>query len=135
MMHRIRPWTVSLRPGAGRRGFYMIGLLLALVIIFILAGNQYYGSSNLNQVPQAQLYIQRSTDTLCTTNRLAIRTDIAGMLALDGVLPTEEQLAIKLYSKLCPERAAFQITERGEVFCETHAPAPEGTKIVRTVKP
>lgn len=134
-MNRIHTLTRSLRPGAGRRGFYMIGLLLALAIIFILAGNQYFGAGNANQTPQAMMYIERSTGTACTSNRNIARTDVAAMLALDGALPSEEQLVIKLYSKLCPDRAAYQIDEFGGIYCETHAPAPEGTKIIRTVKP
>jgi hypothetical protein len=124
-----------LRLRAGERGFYLIGLLMALAIVFILVGKQYYGTSNINSVPQAQYQIQKSTDTVCLTNRGAVRTDVTTLLAMNGTMPSETELANRLYGKLCPEGGAYQIDDRGNVYCELHAPAPEGTNVVATVRP
>lgn len=121
----------SFRPRHDERGFYLIGLLMVLVIIAILVGgNPFGGGSTTSQMQQAKISIDRANNGVCAGNRSTVRTELIQWMALDGRLPSEEELNRRLYSKLCPDGGTYEIDAKQNIFCTDHEPAPEGLEII-----
>ena len=115
---------------AGRwRGFYLVGLLIVLVIILILTYKELKPEEKAAQVTQAQVYIDRSRDVLCESNRAAIaqnltmwRIDHAGETASIDVLRRAD-----FNIPVCPKGGVYTISPDGsQVYCSVHFPPPAG---------
>ncbi len=103
------------------RGFYIISLLLALVIIFILSGG-YFSRDKKSQVSHYQTNIDRSKKTACIANRITFETNIQVWQTVHiGEKPTIEKLKTARYSvPTCPAGGTYTIDEQGSVHCSVH---------------
>jgi len=110
-----------------RRGYYLIGLLIVLAIIAYLTYRQLKPEEKAAQVTQAQVYIDRSRDTLCESNRLAIGQNLTmwrvdhptETLSLDGMRQANFSIPT------CPKGGVYTISPDGsQVYCSVHFPAP-----------
>lgn len=132
------------------RGFYLIGLLLALVIIMILAGRNYQSASGTGQGSgggvtslltdpiQAQVTevqvgnnrIDNTRDFACDTNRTQLGTELT-MLSMSGggVLPDPAFVSQKLNYIHCTGKGRLQYDDDGKTYCTEHAPAPQGLTV------
>ena len=119
-----------IRPTQGRRGFYMIGLLMVLAIILILTGEGYF-KKNAQGITQAQLYTDRSRDSACAINRNQLKTKISMDIVNNmGQVPSKYTLQAKYAnnSTKCPGEGVFSVDGQGAIYCSEHAP-PEGIDV------
>ena len=72
-------WT-RFSPAAGRRGFYLIGVLIVLVIIMVVVMKGPMSRDPVSKVTTAQTQIDRSRVSTCMLNRNAIKTDLTRLL-------------------------------------------------------
>ena len=125
----------SLNPGRRRRGFYLIGMLIALAIIFILMGRGYFFKEaspmkGVEQAMQAEAYIDRSQVSACLANRNTLKAELTTMsINNGGPLPGIHAMRAKLGPKICPDKGTLQLDDRGNVYCTLHEPAPEGVQV------
>ena len=105
------------------RGFYIIGLLIVLAIIFILYGKQLLPDK---QGPGALTYIDRSKGSACMVNRTTLGTTIAAwQISHPGQKPTIEAMAGSGSSvPNCPQGGTYSIGDDGTVYCSKHFPPP-----------
>jgi competence protein ComGC len=109
-----------------KRGFYMIGILIALVIIMILTYNQLApGPGSDASSPQQQ--IDKGERAACSANRQTLRTRIASW----KINHTNETISIEAMEKSgvnvpqCPAGGEITIDPEGNVFCSIHAPVSD----------
>jgi len=103
-----------------RRGFTFIGLLIVLVIIMILVGNQ-MGGTNGNPSLQ-KITVDRSKNAACLANRTTIVTQF-NMWAIDnpGRVPTVKDLEDgRINVPRCPEGGEYTILQNGGIHCTKH---------------
>lgn len=108
-----------------QRGYTIISLLLALVIILILVGN-YMGPDKEKQKTWAQTNIDRSKDVTCAANRTQITTQLS-MFQINhpGKNVTIESMQAANYSiPTCPSGGKYSIGDKNEIYCSIHAPDP-----------
>lgn len=133
------------------RGFYLIGLLMAIVIIMILAGRNYQSASGTGagstadsaasllldplaatagQIQDGNNRIDQTKALGCSTNRTQAATELT-MLTVGnmGELPSPEIVHNKAGHIGCPEGGKFQYDEMSRVYCTKHSPAPAGVQI------
>lgn len=106
----------------GQRGFYLIGLLMVLVIMLILAGNQVGKKAQNVKRP-----ISKSKEAACSLNRSAFLTNVRmWSMSHMGEKPTRENLerdGVQIPG--CPEGGNWTLSQDGQtVYCSIHAPAP-----------
>lgn len=108
----------------------MLGVLMALVIIFILYGQSYFKQNATTGKTQAETYIDRGKGAACSIDRSQLKNDIAGaVINNSGQLPSIKILVRKFGAKSCPGEGVFQLDDRGNVYCTDHAPAPESVSV------
>lgn len=103
------------------KGFYLIGLLIALLIIMILAGYQLGGDKKEN-IPPAKTQIDRGKSAACMANRRTLETQIQmWMIQHPGETPTKEKLEqARISIPRCPAGGTYSITPDGKVVCSVH---------------
>ncbi len=111
-----------------RRGFYMIGVLIVVVIILILTWNQ-LGPDPTTGVTTAQRQIDKSEVAACTANRQTLRTHIAtwkiNHMGEDLTVQNMQESGVVIPK--CPAGGEITIDADGNVYCSKHAPQSEGT--------
>ena len=114
---RLKMFTKQMK----NKGFYLIGLLIALVIIMILVGYQMGGNKKEN-LPPAKTQIDRGKAAACTANRRALETQIQmWMIQHPGETPTIEKLKqARISIPRCPAGGTYSITPEGKVVCSIH---------------
>jgi competence protein ComGC len=107
------------------RGFTIIGLLLALVIIMILMGH-YFKKDEVTEKTYIQTQLDKSTDVACTANRQVLGTHIiAWSIAHPGEKVSSEKLTLdRVNVPHCPDGPEYIFETNGEVYCPKHAPFP-----------
>ena len=102
-------------------GFYLIGLLIALLIIMILTG-KYMSGDRERGVPPAQTNIDKSKSAACSANRMQMQTQIQ-MWSINhlGETPTVEKLRqANINVPRCPAGGEYYITPKGDILCSVH---------------
>jgi competence protein ComGC len=105
------------------RGFSILSLMLALVIIFILVGSySYLARDKETQISQYKTNIDRSKRVACMANRTTLETMIQSWQVTHlGEKPTIEKLKAANYSvPTCPSGGTYTIDEHGGVHCSVH---------------
>jgi hypothetical protein len=118
-----------LHPARGRQGFYIIGILIAVAIIFILVGRGYFDKDPVTQKRQADLYIDNSKDSACTANRQVVASEITALSFSTGQRANIHVIRKKLAGKVCPGKGKYQVDAEGKVYCTEHSPPPEGAVV------
>jgi hypothetical protein len=116
------------REGAARRrGYYIIALLLVVAILLILAYEQLKPDDKAAPINQATVYMDRSRDVLCESNRIAIGQNLT-MWRVDHAneVPTVDALRQAGFSvPTCPKGGSYTISRDGSmVYCSVHSPDP-----------
>ena len=103
------------------KGFYLIGLLIALMIIMILTG-KYMGGDKSTNTPPVTTNIDRSKKAACSANRLQLQTSIQmWSVTHPGETPTLEKLREARYTvPTCPSGGEYTIGESDQVTCSVH---------------
>ncbi len=116
---------------AAKRGFLLIGMILALVIIFILVGYQL--GPDKSGVSQAKRTLDRGKGTACMMNRNTIRTNLASWRIMHAnEKPTMAKLDKSGMSTRCPEGGDYSFSpDLKNIFCSKHAPNPRPTPTPR----
>ena len=107
------------------KGFYLIGLLIALLIIMILTGKFMTGDEK-SGTGGAINALDKSKAAACSANRMQLQTQLQ-MWAVShpGEEATLENLRAANYSiPRCPAGGEYTITGQGQVNCSIHDPAP-----------
>ncbi|MBN1868228.1 hypothetical protein JW916_13160 [Candidatus Sumerlaeota bacterium] len=113
-------------PGASRRGFYLIGLLIVIAILFILYGKELLPDKTTGKSTQ-DMALERSKGAACTANRQALSVQItAWSLNHSGETATVERLRQDgVNVPPCPEGGVLSIGADGHtIYCSIHDPAP-----------
>jgi len=125
----------AFRRSRAERGFYLIGLLIVLIIIAVVLGKGYFRQDPTTGATQAQMYIERSKDTACTADRLAMQADITQIGLLSGGGPPSIQaLRARLGPRRCQAGGEFLLDAKGNVYCTVHAPPPEGLEVFKLIE-
>lgn len=113
---------------SNRRGFYLIGLLMCLVIIGYLTYGGYF-SPNSQGVSTYQNTMNKTNNAECLSNRAALRpTIVTWQMSHTGETPTIEALAkTNINIPKCRDKGVFSINAAGELFCSFHYPDPDQT--------
>jgi len=113
----------------GQRGFYLLGLLLVLAIIFIVYGDRLFPDRNTG-VSQYQDQVDRSKSAACSVNRDSAAAMIAMWVASHpGEEPTVEKLRQSGTSiPACPEGGVLSIGPDRRLYCSKHEPPPLPTQ-------
>jgi len=107
------------------RGFTIIGMLLALVIILILSG-YYFKKDEVSEKTYVQTQLDKSTNVACTANRQVLSTHIiAWSIAHPGEQVSSEKLRLdRVNVPKCPDGPEYIFETNGEVYCPKHDPPP-----------
>lgn len=115
-------------PSSSQRGFYIIGLLIVLAIIFFLVGRQMGGpTEQAQQVVTAQSRIDRSEEITCGANRQSFSQNITmWQINHGGEKATLEKLQRdRVAIPRCPGGGEYSIGPDGKtIYCSLHAPPP-----------
>ncbi len=109
----------------GRRGFYLIGILIALVIIMILAKNQL---GSLNYGKDGETYIERTEGVACGMNRGTALSKLQ-MWRVNNPKerPSFQKIGVNVQ---CPEGGKWTFSRDGTaIYCSLHAPDPSITPV------
>ncbi len=108
-----------------KKGFTILSVLLALVIILILVGN-YLGPEKKGEKNWAQTNIEKSENTACLANRTQLVTQISMYVVNHPGEPlTIDKMQAANYSvPLCPDGGVYSIGKNNEVYCSKHYPDP-----------
>lgn len=113
-------------PASRRRGFAtMIGLLLVVAIILVLVDTGYFRRGPDGKTA-AKTYVDKSRNSACVANLAVLRGEIQSFtMQNNGEVPPANMLRAKLSSARCPDGGRYQVDSQGNVYCTTHAPAPD----------
>lgn len=108
-----------------RRGFTIIGILLALVIIMVLTGG-YFGQLGGSDPSQGtyQVSMERTNEAACFANQNAFRANIMQwQISHAGEPMTIEGMRKAGYSiPHCPEGGEYEFDKDGNIYCKKHNP-------------
>lgn len=120
--------TMRLRkPNTARRGFTVIGILMALVIILILSGHYLFPGSD-GEAPLAQTSIDRARDVSYTANKQVLysQVQIFKMNYPNVPVTLEAMQRANVTIPQCPE-CQWILMEDGEIFSTLEPPPdPQG---------
>ena len=113
------------------KGFMLLGLILALVIIMILAGHYFMKDKEI-QKTYVQTQLDKSSDAACAVNRQTLSTAIiAWTINHPGEQVTTEKLLQSGVNVVrCPDHVDYIFDNNGNVYCPIHFPLPNQTPIV-----
>jgi competence protein ComGC len=108
-----------------QRGYYLIGLLIVLVILFILYGNQLLPDKTTGK-SQATYSIDKAKDSSCLLNRTTMNTQLTTWaMSHPGQKPTIETLQQSGISiPICPAHGVYSFGDDGTIYCSVHYPMP-----------
>lgn len=113
--------------GSARRGFYLIGLLMALVIIAILISTGPFGRQQGATVSNAQYNIDKGKDAQCVTNRHTAKTYLAQYMIYNFDNPDINAIRQKIGHFRCPSGGAWMVDPHDAnhyIYCTKHDPPP-----------
>jgi len=107
------------------KGFTFIGILIALVIIMILAGN-YFKKDEETEKMYVQTQLDKSRNAACAVNRQTLGAHITSWtISHPGEVVTVEKLRRdRINVPRCPSGVEYEIGTDGTVYCPEHYPAP-----------
>jgi len=107
------------------RGFTIIGMLIALVIILILSG-YYFKKDEKTEKMYVQTQLDKSSNAACSVNRQTLSTHItAWSIAHPGEQVTTEKLRLdRVNVPRCPDGVDYIFDTDGQVYCPKHYPPP-----------
>lgn len=110
------------------KGFMLLGLLMALVIVLILMG-YYFKKDKDTQRMYVQTQIDKSKNVACTVNRQTLSTSImTWTISHPGEQVTVEKLRQAAASvPHCPDNIDYIFDNNGNVYCPIHFPPPGQT--------
>ena len=112
-------------PSYGRHGFYIIGVLIVVVIIFILLFKGSFNRDPVTQVTQSQTQLDRSRDSACAFNRNAIRTDLTHLRIMNPDMKMNmEVVRRQINIPNCSGKGVYLLGPDGTVYCTEHFPPP-----------
>ena len=109
-------------PNKKERGFYLIGILMALAIIMILNGGYFVkGKSGAPSVQVISLDRTKSVD--CDNSRNAFKNEMTNwQLNNSSATPTIEQLKNSgITISKCRQGGEYSIGKDGNVYCTLHS--------------
>lgn len=110
------------------KGFYLIGLLIALMIIMILTGKFMTGDEK-SGTEGAIHSLDKSKAAACSANRMSLQTQLQmWSISHPGEEITLEKLRAANYSiPKCPAGGEYSISKQGYIHCSIHDPDPSAT--------
>ncbi|HPB31085.1 MAG TPA: prepilin-type N-terminal cleavage/methylation domain-containing protein [Candidatus Sumerlaeota bacterium] len=111
-----------------RRGFTLIGVLIALVIVMILAGH-YFKKDEETQRNYVETQLDKSRDAACAVNL----RNLEGAISMWQINHTGEKVTVENLRRdginipRCPDNQDYIIKEDGLVYCPIHQPEPGAT--------
>jgi competence protein ComGC len=112
-------------PSRSQAGFYIVGMLIVIVIIFVLMRQGPLATDPVSQVSNAQINIEKSSVAACAVNRNSITADFTQWQIVNfGQTPSMEILRRKINIPTCSSGGVYTIGSDGAIHCTVHAPPP-----------
>lgn len=117
------------RRAVRERGYAIIVILIALVIVAILSMKQLNPSGKVGEVRDARTRIDQSKATACSANRTVLLQEVQ-MWKVNHPVEKMSLSAVEASGRRlpsCPEGGVYSLSADGrQVYCSQHAPAPSG---------
>jgi len=102
------------------RGFTLLSVLMALMIIGILSG-MYLAPPGTGTDGGPNYYVNRTQKTACAANRSVLTTKVVAYQIANGRFPTIRELKEKEGVPSCPDGGSYYTLD-GQVYCTVHTP-------------